>query len=73
MHGSGTPVGDALEIQGLKMALTELGHKRKVCVVGSNKGNIGNAQVSHSIIIQETNGHDRSLHPYSTRPGSCLW
>ena len=55
IHGSGTPVGDALELQGLKLALTELGYEQKICVVGSNKGNIGNAQVSYSIVIEEPN------------------
>lgn len=46
MHGSGTPIGDALELRGLKEAFVQNDSPGSVCVVGSNKGNIGNTQVS---------------------------
>ncbi|KAL9108477.1 MAG: hypothetical protein Q9187_008286 [Circinaria calcarea] len=50
LHGSGTPVGDALETEGLKLALMELGYQGKNCIVGSNKGNIGNAQHASGLV-----------------------
>lgn len=48
MHGSGTPIGDALELLGLKEAFTATGSIGSTTVVGSNKGNIGNTQVSQN-------------------------
>lgn len=56
LHGSGTPFGDALELEGLGMALRELGYysystERRRCVVGSNKGNLGNTQVRLSLSL----------------------
>lgn len=46
IHGSGTPFGDALELEGLSLAMEELGNQNHRFVVGSTKGNIGNTQVS---------------------------
>lgn len=45
IHGSGTPIGDALELEGLSLAMKELGGNGKQFTVGSTKGNIGNTQV----------------------------
>ena len=45
MHGSGTPIGDALELRGLKEAFAATSSTSNATVVGSNKGNIGNTQV----------------------------
>ncbi|BDD57852.1 hypothetical protein MPDQ_001039 [Monascus purpureus] len=55
LHGSGTPFGDALELEGLGMALRELGYysystERRRCVVGSNKGNLGNTQHASGLV-----------------------
>jgi amino acid adenylation domain-containing protein len=40
-HGSATPLGDAVEIDGLRRALTAPGARRPPCAIGSVKGNIG--------------------------------
>ena len=45
IHGSGTPIGDALELEGLSLAMKQLGGGDKQFTVGSTKGNIGNSQV----------------------------
>ncbi|KAF4991222.1 hypothetical protein FDECE_14114 [Fusarium decemcellulare] len=50
IHGSGTPIGDALELQGLGLAITELGGSDEVFTVGSTKGNIGNTQHSSGLV-----------------------
>lgn len=49
LHGSGTPIGDALELEGLRIALTDLQGHAEV-TVGSNKGNIGNPQVRITLL-----------------------
>lgn len=41
-HGSGTVMGDALEVQGLTSVFREHTEKRQYCSIGSVKGNIGN-------------------------------
>ena len=41
-HGSGTVMGDALEVQGLTSVFREHTEKRQYCPIGSVKGNIGN-------------------------------
>lgn len=46
IHGSGTPFGDALELDGFNLAMEELGNEDHRFVIGSTKGNIGNTQVS---------------------------
>ncbi|WNV85208.1 non-ribosomal peptide synthetase [Umezawaea sp. Da 62-37] len=40
-HGSATPLGDAVEIDGLRRALSAPGAQRRACAIGSVKGNIG--------------------------------
>jgi acyl transferase domain-containing protein len=46
LHGSGTSIGDALELEALNLGLSAAGAQRASCVVGSNKGNLGNCEVS---------------------------
>ncbi|KYK57278.1 amino acid adenylation domain protein [Drechmeria coniospora] len=50
IHGSGTPIGDALELEGLRLAMTELSCKARRFTVGSTKGNIGNAQHASGLV-----------------------
>ncbi|KAM5343580.1 hypothetical protein ACJ41O_012117 [Fusarium nematophilum] len=52
LHGSGTPIGDALELQGLGLAINEMGRvgDRPQVTVGSTKGNIGNTQHSSGLV-----------------------
>lgn len=53
MHGSGTSMGDALELDGLSMAFdavntVDRGHHH--VYVGSNKGNCGNAETASGLL-----------------------
>ncbi|CAK5278542.1 unnamed protein product [Mycena citricolor] len=50
LHGSGTPIGDALELEGLKMARRELGVEQMPYIVGSNKGNLGNCEAASGLV-----------------------
>ncbi|KAF5139466.1 Hybrid PKS-NRPS synthetase TAS1 [Metarhizium anisopliae] len=50
IHGSGTPVGDALELEGLTLAVQEAGGAEAPFVVGSTKGNIGNTQHASGLV-----------------------
>ncbi|KAG8418963.1 putative Hybrid PKS-NRPS biosynthetic cluster [Metarhizium acridum] len=50
IHGSGTPVGDALELEGLSLAVQEAGGAQAPFVVGSTKGNIGNTQHASGLV-----------------------
>jgi hypothetical protein len=50
MHGSGTPVGDALELEGISLAVQELGGPASPFVVGSVKGNVGNTQHASGLV-----------------------
>ena len=50
VHGSGTPIGDALELEGLTLAMKELGATNHRFTVGSTKGNIGNTQHSSGLV-----------------------
>nr|POE79797.1 hybrid pks-nrps synthetase tas1 [Quercus suber] len=51
IHGSGTPIGDALELEGLALATKELGKPEEPrFVVGSTKGNIGNSQHASGLV-----------------------
>ncbi|KAF7554762.1 hypothetical protein G7Z17_g2660 [Cylindrodendrum hubeiense] len=50
IHGSGTPIGDALELEGLSLAVKELGGNGHHFTVGSTKGNIGNTQHSSGLV-----------------------
>jgi 3-oxoacyl-(acyl-carrier-protein) synthase len=45
LHGSGTPIGDALELEAMHIARTELKTEQVPIIVGSNKGNLGNCEV----------------------------
>ena len=40
-HGTGTPLGDPIEIQGLTKAFRHLTDRKQFCHIGSIKGNIG--------------------------------
>ncbi|KAI0190564.1 amino acid adenylation domain protein [Astrocystis sublimbata] len=50
IHGSGTPIGDALELKGLSLAIRECGGAAAPFTVGSTKGNIGNAQHASGLV-----------------------
>ncbi|KAJ6577997.1 hypothetical protein B0H19DRAFT_1253292 [Mycena capillaripes] len=50
LHGSATPIGDALELEGMNIARTELGVGSLGYVVGSNKGNIGNCEAASGLV-----------------------
>ena len=50
MHGSGTPVGDALEMEGIALAIKELGGSLEPFTIGSVKGNVGNTQHSSGLV-----------------------
>lgn len=50
MHGSGTPIGDALELEGISLAVKELGGSALPFVVGSVKGNVGNTQHASGLV-----------------------
>ncbi|MEO1945765.1 MAG: beta-ketoacyl synthase N-terminal-like domain-containing protein, partial [Candidatus Thioglobus sp.] len=48
-HGTGTELGDGIEIEGLKSAFTNLGYQNKpaaTCAVGSVKSNIGHTEIA---------------------------
>lgn len=40
-HGTATPVGDPIEIEGLRLAYEQFTDKRQYCAIGSVKSNIG--------------------------------
>lgn len=50
LHGSGTPIGDALELEGFQMARSRLGAANNRCTVGSNKGNLGNCEAASGLV-----------------------
>ncbi|KAI0397031.1 amino acid adenylation domain protein [Xylariaceae sp. FL0594] len=50
IHGSGTPIGDALELEGLSLAIKEAGGSAVPFTVGSVKGNIGNTQHASGLV-----------------------
>ncbi|GEM_PF-2228885 len=43
-HGTGTKLGDPVEIGGIKMAFKEFTNKKEFCAVGSAKAHIGHAE-----------------------------
>ncbi|MEN3810641.1 polyketide synthase, partial [Chromobacterium piscinae] len=51
-HGTGTELGDAVEIEGLKSAFRKLGYEKasgqstKNCAIGSVKSNIGHTELA---------------------------
>jgi len=47
-HGTGTPVGDPIEIEGLKRVFRDIGAKRS-CAIGSIKGNIGHLNAAAGV------------------------
>ncbi|KAF2015411.1 acetyl-CoA synthetase-like protein [Aaosphaeria arxii CBS 175.79] len=49
-HGSGTPIGDSLELEGLCLAIREAGGIRAPFTVGSTKGSIGNSQHASGLV-----------------------
>ena len=51
LHGSGTTIGDALELEGINMARTELNAEKVPITVGSNKGNLGNCKACLYFLI----------------------
>ncbi|KAE8143523.1 hypothetical protein BDV38DRAFT_231552 [Aspergillus pseudotamarii] len=51
MHGSGTSMGDALELDGLRKAFDTVGAAPDSCIyVGSNKGNCGNSETASGLM-----------------------
>ena len=57
MHGSGTPVGDAMEVQGLASAFDSLRKEQSTnlppttkTALGSNRGNCGNAEAASGLL-----------------------
>ncbi|KAJ6574323.1 hypothetical protein B0H19DRAFT_1020850 [Mycena capillaripes] len=50
LHGSGTPIGDALELEAMNLARVELGAGDITYGAGSNKGNIGNCEAASGLI-----------------------
>lgn len=51
-HGTGTELGDAVEIDGLKMVALQMGRKEyeQKCVLGSVKSNIGHLEMAAGVI-----------------------
>ncbi|MEH2921373.1 type I polyketide synthase [Samsonia erythrinae] len=50
-HGSGTYVGDPIEVEGLQLAFRQAGDKRQQgCVLGSVKGNTGHLDAAAGIV-----------------------
>ncbi|CAK5282791.1 unnamed protein product [Mycena citricolor] len=50
MHGSGTRIGDALELEALVKARSQLGVASSRFTFGSNKGNVGNCEAASGLI-----------------------
>lgn len=48
-HGTGTPLGDPIEIKGLSDAFVEAGGERQFCALGSVKSNIGHCESAAGI------------------------
>jgi polyketide synthase PksL len=48
-HGTGTILGDPIEIQGLKQAFSQFTQKKHFCAIGSVKSNIGHAESAAGI------------------------
>jgi acyl transferase domain-containing protein len=61
LHGSGTAIGDALELEGINMARTELNAEKVPITVGSNKGNLGNREARLFFPCRESAILTRSL------------
>ncbi len=48
-HGTGTSLGDPIEISALQMAFPHLGERGERCALGSLKGNVGHLQVAAGV------------------------
>ncbi|MBZ9609088.1 SDR family NAD(P)-dependent oxidoreductase [Clostridium estertheticum] len=48
-HGTGTPLGDPIEVHALKKAFNRFTDKRRFCAIGSVKSNIGHAEAAAGI------------------------
>ncbi len=48
-HGTGTALGDPIEIQGLKRAFNQWTQDRQYCAIGSSKSNIGHLEAAAGI------------------------
>jgi acyl transferase domain-containing protein/aryl carrier-like protein len=61
-HGTGTSLGDPVEIEGLEKALGRAQHRSQVCAIGSVKSNIGHLEAAAGIastikvLLQMQNG-----------------
>ena len=49
-HGTGTSLGDPIEIQGLNRAFREFTDKKQFCALGSVKSNVGHAESAAGIV-----------------------
>ncbi|MCX8131567.1 MAG: SDR family NAD(P)-dependent oxidoreductase [Clostridia bacterium] len=75
-HGTGTSLGDPIEIQGLEKAFRQYTEDRKFCSIGSVKSNVGHAESAagvcglHKVILQLYHKtlvpslHSEELNPY---------
>lgn len=50
LHGSGTPIGDALELEAVKLSMDQIGCRNEDVYVGSNKGSLGNTQHASGLV-----------------------
>lgn len=48
-HGTGTPIGDSIEIEALSKTFKEHGRKQQYCAIGSVKTNIGHLEAAAGI------------------------
>src|SRR5260364_393455 len=48
-HGTGTPLGDPIEIEGLTQAFSQTTHRSQFCAIGSVKTNIGHLDAAAGI------------------------
>ena len=51
-HGTGTPLGDPIEIDGLQQAFTPDTSERQFCAIGSAKSNIGHLEPASGVLLQ---------------------
>lgn len=75
-HGTGTPLGDPIELQGLQKAFQSYTRDKQFCAVGSVKSNIGHAESAagisglHKLVLQlyhktlVSSLHSQRLNPY---------
>ena len=74
-HGTGTPLGDSIEIAALSQAFRQLTQKKQFCPIGSVKANIGHAESAAGmagltkIILQIKHGQlSPSIHSAQANP-----